>query len=130
MMTNFNDNKHPSTTTTTTTTATPRPLPLQIMNKKPPDNTITTKNQTNNQSGQNRSDFWTETTITTTTGKKNIDFNENTPEIQIDLAGPRTPSPVEETSFELPPPQKRKYKFKVKTNDDSQDEQNKQTMTD
>ena len=76
MMTNFNDNKHPSTTTTTTTTATPRPLPLQIMNKKPPDNTITTKNQTNNQSGQNRSDFWTETTITTTTGKKNIDFNE------------------------------------------------------
>src|SRR6218665_2246645 len=28
--------------------------------------------------------------------------DQETPEIQIDLAGPRTPSPIEEVSFELP----------------------------
>lgn len=47
----------------------------------------------------------------------NIDLNgannENPPEIQIDLVGPRTPSPVEESSFELPSAPQKKYKFKV-----------------
>ena len=39
--------------------------------------------------------------------------DQETPEIQIDLAGPRTPSPIEEVSFELPKPELRLYKFKV-----------------
>nr|XP_027194195.1 uncharacterized protein DDB_G0286175-like [Dermatophagoides pteronyssinus] len=71
-------------------------------------------------------------TITSNTNANAInDNNEITPEIQIDLAGTRTPSPVEESSFELPTPQKRKFKFKVKAIDsqDEQQQQRQQVMT-
>ncbi|KAI2799886.1 Maspardin [Blomia tropicalis] len=45
--------------------------------------------------------------------------NENPPEIQIDLVGPRTPSPVEESDLEIPSVPVKQYKFKVQYDADS-----------